>query len=110
VEEIQADLAYIRSLLPEETVALNIAERNEILEGKERAKNIREELAADMSLSAAELIRAGKNPINVLQKYREAVEAEDPSSLIPELRQENVRASTSEPAIDLAYRDARLAM
>jgi hypothetical protein len=38
------------------------------------------------------------------------VEAEDPSSLIPELRQENVRASTSEPAIDLAYRDARLAM
>jgi hypothetical protein len=101
VEEIQADLAYIRSLLPEETVALNIGERNEILEAKVRSKKMREELAADMSLSAKELIRAGKNPIGILRKYREAVTAEDPSSLIPELRQENIRTSVKENTDDL---------
>lgn len=89
VEEIKADLAYIHALLPEEAIALHIRERDEIRASRERSKRVHEELAADLSLPAKTLIERGKNPADVMRRYREAVEYEVPPDLISDLRKQD---------------------
>jgi hypothetical protein len=119
-EETKADSQFIKAL-PEENVALNIKEEDEIRAANEGSKKMREELAADLSLPVDVLLKRGINPAQVVNRYREAVredfgviedlrakdDAEEPNR-ITELRERNRQASINEDAVDLAARDSQL--
>lgn len=79
VEEACADLEHIRALLPVELIALHVRERDELYNAKEKWQKVHDELANDLSLPIDELIAQGKNPADVLRRYREAVDWEAPS-------------------------------
>jgi hypothetical protein len=85
-EEIHADLEHIKALLSEEMRALHFRERDEILASEERFRKEREEMAADLSQPIDALIERGINPIDAMQRYRQAVEYEAPSNILADLK------------------------
>lgn len=107
VEEIRADLAHIRAVLPEEAVLLHTREREEIRDSVKSAKKLREELAADLSVPIDELIKQGKDPIRALRRYREAVAWDDESIQLRNLRNRDTNPDVDAKADHLADEEER---
>jgi hypothetical protein len=107
--EHAASIEKVKRLLSEETLATDADLRNQIIESQAQMKKIAQGESQDTELTVDALLKRGQNPGHWLRKLREKI-SEDLSVQVDDIRRESARSSTDEPPIDLADRDARLAM
>ncbi len=108
VPEVKAGIERIVKKLPESTVRLDTELRDQIVANNARMKRNDRELSGNLELSADTLLQNGKNPIQILKRYREALTEED-TNLIEILRQADKGIDdVGESADPTLEREARL--